>query len=131
MVVIIAVELLGKVVGICRNHRWRELLTCGADYCWVLREGLDKFNLLAEKLCRSVTLSADARIVGLTLYRADTSVCVLDEWTCVTVVVDALTWVEEHSLLRVNFEDEIFQCAKTHHLRDGISLLLRATIEFA
>ena len=55
--------------------------------------------------------------------------CILDKWTSVSVEVDTLAWVKEHSLLRVNLKDKVLERTKTNHCADLVSLLLSAAIK--
>ena len=46
--------------------------------------------------------------------RADASVGILDERTCVAVEVDRFFRIEHHVLARIHLEEEVFECAKTY-----------------
>ena len=86
-------------------------------------------NLDGQK-CRASSRSVDTTLLGLAQNRADTCVGVLNEGTCISVEIDRLARVEEHSLLGIDLQDKVFERTQTNHSRYSISLLLGATVEF-
>ena len=49
---------------------------------------------------------------------------ILNEWAGVAVNINALRRIEEHTLLRIHFEDEVFQSAHSELLVQNAGLLL-------
>ena len=64
-------------------------------------------------------------IAGLADHGVDTRIGVLNERTGVSIEVDRFLGIEEHVLLGVNLQEEIFQSSQTNHTGHLRSLLFR------
>ena len=64
------------------------------------------------------------RLLRFTQHAADPCVGVLDKRSRIAVKINTLFGIEEHVLARINFENKVFECAKSHFTRNLVCFLL-------
>ena len=104
-IVIVLVELLGKLVCVIRHKCWRMRST---SLCHLRREGieyLDDTHFLRREFnsgIKYVSRMRNTLFISLSENGFYTGMSILYEWSCISVEVDRLLRVKEHCLARIH-----------------------------
>ncbi len=100
-----------------------------------IRQFRHRFNqilLLGGNSDIQIRLLQFGAVLGcLAQHRTDTRIRILDERPRVSVEIDGLFRIEQHSLLGVHFQDKILQCPQRHLPVDLLRFRLRITLQLA
>jgi hypothetical protein len=71
------------------------------------------------------------QLFSLSLDSRNSRMCILYEWSCVTMKLNRLLRIEHDPLFRINFKEIIFQCPERKRFIQITGLLFSKTIDLA